>query len=819
MLASPLHDLRYVTRTLLHQPGFAAAAIAPLALGVGINTGVFSILNNVVYRQLPVPDAHHLLSVHQDARGGPKRRVHGARSMFSLPEYRAYRDGAKGLAGVTAYSKPWTVALDGRLAEEVEGVLVACNFFEVLQRRPVVGPGFTHANCEVPGSPPSAVLSHALWRRAFAADPAVIGRSVVMNGQDVVVVGVAPPGFEGIELTRSAFFASMSLQPMLYPERNFLEDPQVSWLTILARAREGMSLDQARAELSVIAGGIDRQQPGRTTTLLIAPSTSLALPVARQDFFGVAAIVLAAFSGILLIACANVANVLLARGAIRSQEIAIRRALGASRWRLVRLLLTESALIAVVGGVAGSLLAWWSFQSLLPTLVASIPGVPQPRIDAQPDATALVFGLALTMLTAFASGGVPALRASTAQLHAVMKAQTGFGRDGRSGWLRGALIALQVAACMVLLVCAALLLRALQSASTLDPGFNARNVAVVAVDLRGPMYSEAAVDALRGSLTDHLRSLPGVAGVARVGKVPLSPGRMQAEFRLPQQVHVDEFDEFDVNAVSPEFFDLLGIPIVSGRSFTPEELEREPRAVVVTESTARRLWPGRNPLGQTIVPASNPDSALEVVGVARDAHVSHVAGTHSSYLYLPAGPSTQRRLTLLVRSRIGFEALAMEIRTSVRRFDSGLLPRVQPLQANLEYWRTISRTVAILSASLGFLALLLASAGVYGVVAYIVSSSRRDVGIRMALGAAPRAVQALFLRQMVVPVVTGVVAGGAGAAAASRVLESSLYGVSPIDPVAFAGAAAFLVAVAVAATLVPTRRALAIDPVTVLKDR
>jgi predicted permease len=816
MLASLVNDIRYVARTLLRQPGFALAAIAPLALGVGLNTGVFSILNNVIYRRLPAPDAHQLVSVYQDFRGGPKRRVHGARSMFSLPEFRGYREASRTLAGVTAYTKPWTVSLGGRLAQEVEGVLVACNFFDVLQLRPVVGGGFTPANCDAPGAAPSVVLSHALWTRAFAADPAVVGRPVIMNGQDVVVVGVAPPGFDGIELARSAFFASTSLEPMLYPESNYLDDPQVSWLALLARRREGTSIEQVRAELSVLAGRIDRQQPGRATTLLIAPATSLSLPVARQDFFRIAVVVLAAFAGILLIACANVANVLLARGAARSQEVAIRRALGAGRWRLIRLLLTEGAMVALVGGAAGGLLAWWSFQSLLPLMVASIPGISQPRVDAQPDATVLWFGLATTALTALACGVVPALRASKAQLHTAMKEQTAFGADSRGGWLRGGLIAVQVASCMVLLICAGLLLRALHAASTLDPGFAYRDVAVVSVDLRGPRYSDATVETLRAGLAEQLRALPGVVAVAQVGKVPLSPGRRQASFRLPRQ---EQPEEFDVNAVSPEFFALLGIPIVSGRTFTPEEQKREARAVIVAEATAKRLWPGRDPVGQTIVPASSPASVLEVVGVARDAHVSHVAGTESSYLYLPASPSTQRRVIFLVRSGVGFDAQAAAIRATVRRFDAGLLPHVQPLEATLDYWRKTSRAIAILSASLALLALLLASAGVYGVVAYIVTRSRHEVGIRMALGAAPRAVQGLFLRRMVGPVATGVAAGAAGAAAASRVLESRLYGISPLDPIAFVGAAVFLAAVATAATLLPTRRALDVDPVTVLRDR
>ena len=522
-------------RTLRRSPGFAVAAIAPIALGIGINTGVFSILNNVMYRPLPASSPNELLSIYQDFHGVQKRRVHGARSMFSLPEYRAYREATQTLSGVTAYTKSWAVTLGGQSPQEIEGVLVACNYFAVLQLRPVIGTGFTAANCDVPNAPPTVVLSHALWTHAFAADAEIVRKTVTLNGQDVAVVGVAPQGFDGTELTRAAFFASLSLQPTFSPERNVLEDPQVSWLTLLARRHKDTAIDQVRAELAVVASQIDRQQPGRTTALLVAPATALSLPVARRDFVGVAAIVLLAFGLILLIACANVANVLLARGAARSREIAVRLAVGARRGRLVQLLLTESAMIALAGGVAGSPLAWWSFQALLPSLLSSVPGISQPRLDAHPNLTVLWFGLALTVTTAMACGVVPALKASeagTARGHEAGRRQ---GTDRAGGWLRGALISMQVAVCMVLLISAGLLLRALHAAYTIDPGFEYRNVAVVSVDLRGPQYDDATVVAFRRQATERLGSLPGVAAVAQVSKVPLSSGRSQDTFRLPHQ--------------------------------------------------------------------------------------------------------------------------------------------------------------------------------------------------------------------------------------------------------------------------------------------
>ena len=812
MLSNLSSDLRYVFRTLRRNPGFAVAAIAPIALGIGITTGTFSILNNVLYRPLPAPTPDELLSVYQDFRGVQKRRVHGARAMFSLPEYRTYRDATSTLSGITAYTASWTATLGGTFPQEIEGVLVACNYFDVLRLRPAIGTGFTAANCEDVNAPPAVVLSHAVWTNSFAADPEIVRKTITLNGRNIAVVGVAPQGFDGTELVRPSFFGSLSLQPVIYPERNFLDDPQVSWLTLLARRRGNRSIDQVGAELAVLANRIDQQQPGRATTLLVAPATALSLPGARRDFMRVATIVMAAFGLILLIACANVANVLLARGAARSREIAVRLAIGARRGRLVRLLLAESAVIALLGGAVGSLLAWWSFQALLPMLLSSVPGISDTRLEAYPNLTVLWFGLALTVATAVTCGLVPSLRASNQEPHAAMKQDAGQGKERSGGWLRAALIVVQVAVCMVLLISAGLLLRALHAAYTVDPGFEYRNIAVVSIDLRGPQYSENAVEAFRRRVVDQLQSLPGVAGVSQVSKVPLSRGYHQTTFRLP---HNEQSYEADMNTVSPEFFSLLGIPVVSGRTFTQAELNPPTRAVIVTEATARRFWPGQNPVGRTIV--MDRDVA-EIVGIAMDAQVSRIGSTESSYLYLPATASHERRrLTVLVRSDTGFEMLAASIRRAMGLLDDSLVAQIQPLRANLEIWRTGSRAVAILSGSVSVLAVLLASIGVYGVVSYLVTRRRREVGIRMTLGATPQALQGLILRETLRPVCAGLLIGLVGAAATSQVLESSLFGISPFDPIAFFAAGMFLLAVASVATLVPVREALKLDPMTALR--
>jgi predicted permease len=816
MLSNIWRDVRYALRTFRRSPGFAVAAVAPIALGIGINTGVFSILNSAALRPLPVPESRELVSIHQRFQGARERRMQGSRSMFSIPEYRAYRDGTQTLSGLMAYSRGWTVTMGADTPEEIEGALVSCNYFDVLRLRPAAGPGFTSTNCGDPTAPPIIILSHDLWTRAFAADPAIAGRTITLNGRPVGVAGVAPPGFGGIDIAKVAFFAPTTLRAVLRPDENFHEDPHTSWLSLTGRRNSGASTAEVAAELAVIAGRIDRQEPGRTTSLTIQPATSLSLPEARRDIFSMAALVLAAFGLVLLIACANVANLLLARAAGRTKEIAVRLSVGASRGRLLQQLLTESLIIALAGGVAGSLLAWWSFKGLLALLLSALPGtIPPLSVDANPNLTVLWFGLGLTVTTALVFGMVPALQASKQDVQTVLK-QDGAGSGRRTGgWLRGALIGMQVAVCMVLLITTGLLLRALYAAQTAEPGFDYRQVAMASFDLRSPRYADAQAATFQRQLIERVRALPGVEAVAQVDKTPLSPGRFQTMFRLPAQT---EWHEIDMNTVSPEYFALLGIPVVRGRTFTAAERTGESRAVIVTEATARRYWPGGDPIGRTLVMGLGPNQevALEIVGVAGDAQITTVGETVSSYMYLPAG-APGRRLGLLVRSRTDLAALASGIRAVTREIDPGIVARVNPLEQNLDFWRTVSRITASLSGSLGLLALTLASLGVYGVVSYVVSRRVREVGIRMMLGANARDVQRLILRQTLRPVVIGGVIGIAAAAAASQVLHSVLFGVSPFDPVAFVGAPLFLLVVAAAASVLPARQALKLDPMTTLR--
>ena len=388
-------------------------------------------------------------------------------------------------------------------------------------------------------------------------------------------------------MAKASFFAPTSMVGVFQPEQNFHENAHVSWLTLVGRRRDDATLAQVRADLSVVASRIDQQQPGRTTSLIVEPAAALSLPVARRMVLRGASIVMAAFGLVLLIAAANVANMLLARAAARTREIAIRLSVGATRGRLIQQLLTESAVIALGGALCGALLAWWSFQALVPWLLASVPGAEAARIDVTPDRTVLWFALGLTAATALVFGLVPALQASKGDVHAMMKHSGANAKGGRS-WLRGTLIAVQIALCTMLLIPAGLLARALYAAHTFEPGFDYRNVAVVSIDLRGPRYEKGNGAAFHEQWLERVRALPGVESVAQASRVPLSPGRSQATVRIGDE---PEGSVVDVNTVTPDFFPLLGIPIVRGRPFVDDDVD----TVLVHESTARRYWPGQDP--------------------------------------------------------------------------------------------------------------------------------------------------------------------------------------------------------------------------------
>jgi predicted permease len=571
-----------------------------------------------------------------------------------------------------------------------------------------------------------------------------------------------------------------------------------------------------RAELAVIAAQIDQQQPGRETAINVRQATFLAFPDARAPLFSIAAIVMVGFSLVLLIACANVANLLLARAAGRTKEIAVRLSVGATRGRLLRQLLTESLLIAMAGGAIGAALAAEASQTLVDFALRSLPAEIPFNVDTSPDLRVLGFAFGITCLTGIAFGLMPALQASKPDLQSALKQDDAVCGRSTVGWLRGGLVTVQVAVCMTLMVAAGLLMRGLYAAQTVEPGFNYHDIALVSMDLEGSGYSVPDGAVFHERLMDEIRPLPGIEAVAQASVTPLGQNRRGTVVWPDGQ---ENAQRVYMNEVSPGYLQVLEIPIVRGRDFTPAEVTDSPSSVIVTQSTSRRFWPGENPLTKTmeIGVGRGERRVLQVVGVAADTQVLQIGEDDTPFIYLPAGPQTQLRSMILARTTADFAAVAAAIRKRAEEMDSGLVVNVNRLEENLEIWRSLSRLAAVLSGSMGALALLLASIGVYGVVAYAVSRRLREVGIRMALGASGRDVMSMLLRQAMTPVLVGAVIGVLACAAVSHILSSALFGVSPLDPIVFVVAPACLIAVAVLASVIPARLVMRVDPVNTLR--
>jgi macrolide transport system ATP-binding/permease protein len=816
-------DLGYGTRTLGKNPEFTIVAVLAIALGIGVNTGIFSVLNGVALKPLPVPEAEQIVSVDQILHGKFQRNLHGEPGLFSYSEYKNYRENNHVFSGLLAYAPFLEATLGGDSPEQLTGAETSCNFFDVLRERPALGRMFVDVDCRAPGANAVVVLSDDLWRTRFGADREIIGKSVLLNRTKFVVVGVAAPRFRGLDPWPSEFWAPLTMQRALEPDSNLLNDDNTAWLAVLGRMWPGVSPEEVRADLGVITSRIDQQYPGRSTTLSIHRATFLGRPEERTVVFGIGSVMLAAVGLVLLIACANVANLLLARASSRQKEIAIRLSIGGSRWRIVRQLLTESLLIAFLGGTLGSLMAFWAISGIASFVLSHLPhGIPRLVWDVSPDLRVWGYSLALTILTGMVFGSAPALYATRQDLSAAVKGASGglTGQGARGGMLRSTLVGVQVAVCMVLLIACGLLLRGLYKAQTGDPGFEMKGILQAEFDLPSQGYNLARAQAFQRELITRVEALPGVDEVEQARVTPLSHDFLGTGLTLPGEA---QSSRSEFNVVSPGFFRMLGMPIVRGRTFTEAETRSDAPVVVVTESTAQRLWPGQDAIGKNL----REDYALsgdesqkkecQVVGVVRDSQASHLGQTDGLFFYLPAGPKEQEHLQLLVHSKADDTLIGNEIRENIHALDAALIVDVTKLEDNLEIWRTPSRIVAALSGVLGALALLLASIGVYGVVSHSVSRRIHEIGIRMTMGAEGRDVVRLVLRRALRPVVIGGLVGVAGCAAVSRVLADVLYGIGSHDPVTFVGVPLFLLSVSLLASYIPARRATEVDPAIALR--
>jgi macrolide transport system ATP-binding/permease protein len=807
-------DLRFATRVLRKNPGFTAAAVVAIALGVGINVGIFSVLNGAALRLLPIPRAEQLVSVSQIFHRRTVRNTHGETSMFSYSEYLDYRDHNHVFSGLVAYEPFLEGTLAGGNMQQLLGTATSCNYFDVLNGRPEQGRGFVDSDCAASGENAVVVISNQLWRDTFAGDPTLVGKRITLNRMGFMVIGVAPPGFTGTEPIPSALWVPITIQKVLEAGHDRLADDNMSWLALLGRVRPGVTMKQVRADLRVIAGRIDQLHPGRTTSLAISTATFFGRPEERESLVPVALVILVAFGLVLLIACANVANLLLARASPRHKEIALRLSIGASRRRLVQQLLTESLLLSMFGGALGSLFAFWSFASITQFVTSHLPHMFSTlALNVAPDFRVLAYALALTLVTGIIFGLVPALQSSRLDLNTALKedgARSGPGKkSGR--FLRNTLVGAQIAVCMVLLLGAGLLLRGLYYAQTVDPGFEMKDVVAAFLFPKAQGYDENRSTSFMGLLRERVAGLPGVIEIAQAECAPLSHDFSADHFTVPGR---SEKVAIEYNHVSPAYFSVVGIPIVRGRGFQPGETPNSP-GIIVPESTAQRLWPSENPLGKTL--REDTGHEYSVIGVTRDAQVSHLGDIKTLYLYFPSGPQDNVRSYVLVRFAGSFTPVAKGIREAVRSLDPDMPVDVVRLEDYLEVWRSPSRIVAALSAALGTLAVLLASIGVYGMVSYSVSRCVHEIGIRMALGANRTEVMKLVLKQAMRPVLIGGFAGVAACGAMSHVLSSMLFGLSAHDPIAFICVPLLLLVVALVAGYIPARKAMCVDPIVALR--
>ncbi|WP_109487319.1 ABC transporter permease [Occallatibacter savannae] len=816
LLRQVWQDLRFAARTLKGQPGFVLVSVITIAMGVGINGSIFSILNSLLLRPLPMPHSGELVSMYQQLSGVDKRAYISGKYRFSLSEYERYRDSNRVFSGLAAYH-PELGAVVNDDARETQVQAVSCNYFNVLQPAMELGRGFAAAECTGAGAPNVVVLSDAFWRREFGADPSILGRTIKVNRVPVTVVGVAAPGFSGTDMVEASFWAPLPMMKQLSGVMRDIDftSNQISWLELVGRRRDGVSTGEVQANLAVIAKAIDHQEPKRSTVLTTSEATMLGAPNKRKALMGAGAVLLIAVGMVLLIACANLANLMLARAIARSKEIAMRLALGASRSRVVRQLVTEALLLAAMGGVLGAVVACWSGAALFGFVLAHLPAEAPPiHLEIHADWRVVGYALGVTVLTGVAFGLLPALRATRPDLNTLLKREGAGLTAGSQRAGRGVLVGGQVALCMVLLLASGLLVRALLRSQTVDPGFTMQNVAVLHYDLGRVGYSKAEARAFNSSLSEKLRAVPGIDGVVPALGTPLGDRHFISVFKAGSQPEqVSPYLE-----VAPGFFSLLNLPILRGRDFSEGDVARGAKYMILSEAMARALWPGEDPLGKVV--EYGPEKAKwEVIGVARDAEVGNLGDSDRKFVYMPPDRADELMMqTVMVHYRGDYGPVSNAMIASGKGIDPALNLTVTKLEENLGPYQAISRLTAGAAGILGFAALSLAMIGLYGTVAYGVSRRTGEIGLRLALGARARDVMSMLVRQAMRPVAIGAGAGVLLCAGVSRVLAGLLFGVSPYDAVTFTAVPGLLVGIACVAAWIPARRALKVDPAVALRE-
>jgi predicted permease len=797
-------DLAYAVRRLAHAPGFSAVAIATLALGIGANSAIFSVINAVLLRPLPYPDAGRLVMVSGTWKGSPV--------VMSPQNFLDVEAAATSFTGLAA-TDGGGVTLTGRGAPaRLEGAQVSAGFFDVLGARPRLGRGFLAGENE-PGRTKVVVLGEALWRQRFAGDPGVVGRTIQLDREPHLVVGVASAALrypEGAELWR----------PLEY-DGVFRTQSRGAWyLTVIGRLKDGVAVESARQEVAGIAARLARQYPdhneGAGATVrplheaLVGPSRAALL------------VLLGAVGLVLLIACVNVANLLLARAAARESELAVRAALGAGRGRLARQLLTESLVLATAGGLAGVALASASLGALLALRPEGVPRLAEVNIDR----TVLLFAAVVSLATGLLFGAFPAVQA-TRRAAAPALREGGRGVAGGGQRLRGGLVVAQIALAMMLLAGAGLLIRSFDRLRRVDPGFRADHALSFRLALPDSAYAEEARRAvLLASLVERLEALPGVQSAGAVMGLPLGGLAYSLSFEVAGRplLPLAQHPTLQVRVATPGYFRTMGIPLRRGRALLPSDTAESAPVVVLSESAVRRFFPNEEPLGQRITigwrrPEGRPPAGGEIVGIVADVRGQGLDREHAPEVYLPHAQLPAQAMDVVLRTTVDPMSLTPAVQRAVGELDPELpVARLQTLDAVVARSVSEPRFYMVLLAAFAAMAVSLAALGIFGVMSYRVAQRAREIGIRVALGADPRDVRGMVLRHALALTLAGVGLGLAGAAALSRVMASLLFQLSPTDPATLAGVAAALTAVAVLASDLPARRATRVDPLEALRS-
>ena len=827
-MSTLLQDLRYGLRMLARNPGFTAVAVLTLALGIGANTAIFSLIDAVLLKTLPVAHPEQLVLLRWES-------PHLVTDSLPYPTFAQLRDSTYVFDGMFAFC-------DLRLATDVDGKpgmasgqLVSGSFFSALGVQAIAGRTFTSEEDRVPGGDPVAVISYRYWKRQFGLELAAVGKSITLNGVPFIIIGVTAPEFDGVSVGDAQdIWVPMMMQAQVMNGRMLLNDPKGWYFEIMARRKPGVSLEQATAGLNVAYQQIARQETGARITLEVerelASQKIKLLPASKglsdlRERFAQPLLVLMALVGlVLLIACANVASLLLARATARQKEIAVRAALGAGRVRIIRQLLTESLLLAALGGLVGLLFAHYADDLLL--VLPLVNGRPLV-ITLHPDGTTLVFAACVALLATVLFGGAPAWNAARTDLNAALNANTrsvvtGAGNQ-RSRWsLRKLVVIGEVALSLLLLAGAGMIVRSLLKLRDVNPGFNQDRVLLFRVDPTLVGYRGSRLANLYKQLTDAVATLPGVRSVSLSAVPPMSRGQWRTGLFV--QGHLPGSNENTTvawNLIGPNFFRTLEIPLLRGRDFAPQDDVTAPKVAIINEAMARFYFGNDSAIGKRLSFVSPGGGEIEIIGVVGDAKHGGLREAAPHMLYLPyvQAPAGSRLfgMTLEIRTAGSPESLVGAVRQAIREVDRNVpILAFTTLAEEVNNSLAQERVVAELSSLFGLLALILTSVGLYGVMTYTVARRTSEIGIRMALGARGPQVLWLVLRESLELVVVGVAIGIPLVFALARLISSQLYGITEGDPVSLCAAMAVQASIAAIASYIPARRATNVDPMVAL---